>query len=468
MTVILLKIGKWLLSKVAAYLLIAVIVVGLVALYLYLSDSIRIERERMIRLEELQVEAQDLYSRLQDLHGQLVETGREMQQARERVAAANRAVEALQGLMSKVEYIFLPAEEKRRRDQELREAQERRDAQRMLLKRLSGEQAALRATRAQLAGRVGEVESSITELQSKSSQIIQYIDASWQRSRPYLLIALAAIVVAPFAAKLCFYYLLAPCLAAVKPIQFESEDLPQPKVERSQVSLHLALQPGETAWVKESYLQASDEGMERRTRFLLDWRIPFSCLASGLVEMVQFRASEEAESSGRITISTQDKPNMELCLVELPEGGRLILRPRHVAGMVSGDGQPSQIRRRWSFRHAQSWITLQFRFFEFAGPCRIVVSGVRGIRAEVMAGRGGIGRRTNQDATIGFASNLSYGATRAETFWSYLRGYNPLFDDVFKGQGVFLCQEISTGPEAGQGRRFWSGIFEGILKVFGI
>jgi len=78
------------------------------------------------------------------------------------------------------------------------------------------------------------------------------------------------------------------------------------------------------------------------------------------------------------------------------------------------------------------------------------------------------GRRTNQDATIGFTPNLDYKPVRAETFWGYYRGMNPLFDDLFSGEGVFLCQEITTEGGAGATRKFWSGLRDGVLRVFGL
>jgi len=77
-------------------------------------------------------------------------------------------------------------------------------------------------------------------------------------------------------------------------------------------------------------------------------------------------------------------------------------------------------------------------------------------------------RRTNQDSTIGFTPNLSYSPVRAETFWSYYRGMNPLFDDRFSGAGLFILQETSAeGPGAKSGK-FWSSVWNGVLKVFGV
>ena len=100
-----------------------------------------------------------------------------------------------------------------------------------------------------------------------------------------------------------------------------------------------------------------------------------------------------------------------------------------------------------------------------------MVAGSRGVRAERLADREGEtapARRTNQDATIGFTPNLEYRPVRAETFWSYYRGMNPLFDDLFSGRGVFVLQETATGGGAATAGRFWSSVWSGVLKVFGL
>jgi hypothetical protein len=57
---------------------------------------------------------------------------------------------------------------------------------------------------------------------------------------------------------------------------------------------------------------------------------------------------------------------------------------------------------------------------------------------------------------------------RAETFWGYYRGLNPLFDDLFSGQGVFLVQETSSGHGERASGRFWASLWSGVLKVLGL
>jgi hypothetical protein len=229
------------------------------------------------------------------------------------------------------------------------------------------------------------------------------------------------------------------------------------------------LRPGEKLWVKEKFLQASDEALRKQTRTVLDWRIPFTCLATGLIELIELRHGG-GEGGQRLTLSNRTDPYSELAIVTLADGAALVLRPSFLAGVVVADGAPLRLRRRWQLFRWQSWVTLQFRFFEFAGPCRLVVAGSRGVRVEDLSARDGepAARRAHQDATIGFTPNLDYRPARAETFWSYYRGASPLFDDVFAGRGLFLCQQISTAGDTAKARRFWSGVWGGVMRIFGL
>lgn len=230
--------------------------------------------------------------------------------------------------------------------------------------------------------------------------------------------------------------------------------------------MDLAITPGDRLWIKERFLQASDEGLMRKTRFLLDWRIPFTCLATGLVELVELCNATTANTQ-RVTLSNQPDPHIELAMITLPAGSSIILRPSFLAGVLAAAGDRLLIRRRWQFFRWQSWMTMQLRFFEFVGPCRLVVAGTRGVRVEHLVEKSS-GRRTNQDATIGFTPNLDYFPVRAETFWGYYRDMNPLFDDLFAGRGIFLCQQVSSEGDASKGRKFWAGVWGGVLKAFGL
>jgi uncharacterized protein (AIM24 family) len=134
--------------------------------------------------------------------------------------------------------------------------------------------------------------------------------------------------------------------------------------------------------------------------------------------------------------------------------------------ILSGEAR-LKIRRHWRFFNWRSWIAPQFRFFEFAGPCRLLVASRRGVQAERLTEREGSlrpARCANQAAIIGFTPSLEYGLVRAGRFWAYFRNQGPLFDDLFTGPGLFLCQRMP----ANGARKFWSGGWGGVLKIFGV
>jgi hypothetical protein len=165
-----------------------------------------------------------------------------------------------------------------------------------------------------------------------------------------------------------------------------------------------------------------------------------------------------------VTFAHNDDPTTGLALVSVPDGGSLVLRPSFLKAVIlSGDAR-LKIRPHWSFFTWRSWIGLQFRFLEFAGPCRLLVASRRGVRAERMTERDGKlrpARRVSQDSVIGFTPNLDYGLIRSEKFGAYFHNQSPLFDDLFTGPGLFLHQRTPENDT----RKFWSG---DLLKIFGV
>ena len=144
----------------------------------------------------------------------------------------------------------------------------------------------------------------------------------------------------------------------------------------------------------------------------------------------------------------------------------MVLRPRALRGIVQPAGRPIRITRHWRLGHLSAWLTLQFRYLVFHGPCTLIVQGTRGVRLEPA----GPGRGINQAATIGFSAGLLYSVRRSEAFGAYLIGKQELFNDSFDGgPGVYLYEEM---PREGQKSGIWgrgiSGLGDAALKVFGL
>jgi len=142
-----------------------------------------------------------------------------------------------------------------------------------------------------------------------------------------------------------------------------------------------------------------------------------------------------------------------------------VLQPRSLVGVAQRTDFPVRIRHRWVFG-LSAWITLQFRYLVFEGPCRLLVQGCRGVRVEPA----GSGRSIDQNATMGFSANLDYRPRRSETFSAYVMGVNGLFNDSFAGgPGYCVYEEMPyAGKRSGITGRGLEGITDGLLKVVGI
>lgn len=315
------------------------------------------------------------------------------------------------------------------------------------------------------------INEEIAFLERERSWLVRQIGALWERIRWWVLGGAALYLLGPLVWASLLYHGFAPLAAGGAPMRFRGEGPGAGVVALgpSGVAVELALAPGERLLVRERHLQASDEGLGRSTRFVFDWGMPLTCLACGLVELVELR-HRRGESPLRVTLSGGGERQTELALITVPAGASLILRPSFLAAVIEGPGERLHVRRHWRWGRL-AWVTGTFRYFEFAGPCQLVVGGGRGVRAErIVAGSEGevSGRRINRGATIAFSPELRCRPVRAETFWAYYRGMNPLFDDLFTGTGVLVAQEAVPEVPAGGGRRRGAAIWGGILRLFGV
>jgi len=478
----LLTVIRWVFQKCATASLIAVLGLAACGLWLYLKDNVDFDAWRQEALRTVNGERTKVREALGDVAGRMSRISAELLAEEERERQALRVMAQLKELESTWDRLVgNPAQQKANAEQI-----ERMTA---LRKQIAAKKSALqeeftRATweRDGLELAQGKIEARLQDVAAQQSRVLHYLERTWNHplgreplqmaAKWWLLVALGFYFLGPSAWKMALYFLVAPVVIKSRPVRLQASASVLPEVGDSGVSADVSLRPGERLWVKEKFLQASDEGLRRQTRYLLDWRIPMTCLATGLVELIEMsNPGTGADGEKRLTLSHQADPHSELAVITLVEGASLILRPSFLAGVVVAEKQRLRLRRRWQLFRWQAWVTMQFRYFEFAGPCRLIVAGRRGVRTERLAAREGAAvpaRRANQEATMGFTPNLDYRAARAETFWSYFRGMNPLFDDLFAGRGLFLCQQVS-GPEGGQaGGNFWSGVWGGLLKVFGM
>lgn len=477
----LIKLFRWIFEKFAAAALIVTLALAAGGLWLFLKDNIGFDQWRQDVVRTLSGKRGEIREALDDVVLRMDRLGGQIVGEQDRLKLADGATAKLKELESTWDRFVGNPEQQKANAQQMEKLAGQREVITAKIAELKLTQTRAGWERDGLEIALGKLDVQLVEVAAQRSKVLHYFEQIWEYplGRGYVTLAvkwwvvvfLGLYFIGPSIGKVVMYTLVAPAISRGRPVRLAASMAAMPEVGASRVATDLPLGPGERLWIKEKFLQASDEGLQRKTRFLLDWRIPFTCLATGLVELIEMVNAKPDAGERRLTLSNQSDPHSELAVITLPAEASLVLRPSFLAGVVLAGGVRLNLRRRWQLFRWQSWVTLQFRFFEFSGPCRLIIAGSRGVRAERLIDRAGDevpARRTNQDATMGFTPNLAYRPVRAETFWSYYRGMNPLFDDLFEGRGVFLCQQVASGGDAKQARRFWNACWNTVTKVFGV
>lgn len=463
------KIFSWLLKKLTFGILLAIAGVASLGLWVFLRDRVDFDLRRLEVVRALTGETARVRAALGDVEARLAKLTVAIGAQEERAREADRLARELAALNSGLSRLTSSAEQVRENEARIVRLRELEQQARQEVAALTETRTRTQWERDGLQVALGRLDGEIRRVEAEKSKVLHYAREAWERYGRHILLAVVVYFLGPPLVRLAGYYGFAPLLARRPPLRFGRAEA-WPDVRTSRAALEVPLEPGDTLWVKEKFLQASDEGLLKRTRLLLDWRMPVACLSTGLVELIEMR-NAAPQAVQRVTFSSQDDPHVELAQVVVPAGGSLILRPRFLAGLVGPVGGRLLIRRHWRLFHLQSWITGQFRHFEFVGPCRLLIAGSRGVRAEVLEARedGSVSaRRVNRGATIGFSAGLGYRPVRAETYWAYLRGQNPLFDDLFEGEGVFLCQETTARNPSEREPGFGAKLWDAWLRLLGV
>lgn len=272
---------------------------------------------------------------------------------------------------------------------------------------------------------------------------------------------LLVITVVPFAIRAFCYFVLAPLASRRPPVSFDSTGsiFPLSEPGSSSVSLSITLQAGEEALVRQDYLQSSSLAGSKSTVWLLDWRHALTSLASGMRFLTAISGDGE-----RVTVSAIKDPLAELAIISIPADASVVARPSALAAVVQRSGEPVRIVGHWRLFSLTAWLTMQFRYFTFHGPARLVLKGGRGVRIEPAES----GRIVSDDQIIGFSTDLSYSVIRTETFWPYFFGRESLLKDkVDAGHGILLIEEAPISARKGS-KVGIEGLLDAMMKPLGI
>lgn len=459
--------AAWFLRK----LIVAVVVVGLTlttyATWLFLQDNTDLDAQRVEGVSALSVRRETLVNQRTQIESKIESLRQELTAQQDRAERAKKIAESLTSLQSRWKRWFGD-----RQQQELNTAQIQhlREVETTAREQALELQRAITQTawgREDIDLKLQTLNKEMEALRQAESPVIHYLNTAWRRARWYVWAGVILYFFGPWLARIALYFGVAPFFSRGKALCFASDLQRLPEVTTGEGSIAAPLWPGEVLVVRSKYLGERSNQVERRSRLLLDWRLPLTSVATGLFNVVELH-HRHASGEQRVALAGSGPTLVEFALLHLSEGSSLILRPRFLAGFIQPVGGPLAIRSRWRLFHRHSWITLQFRFLEFAGPCRLIIASPGGLKVEHLAAREtgpAPVRRVALPAAIGFTPNLDRALVRVERLSRYLRG-SPLFELCFSGPGLFLTG--TAQPSAtNRFKRFWSARSERLMRVFG-
>lgn len=316
--------------------------------------------------------------------------------------------------------------------------------------------------RAELVRQQAELEENLRNLGKQNDAAGYYARQAWTEARWLVLAAVLAYLFGGVVTAFLLYYGWAAWVGRGRGLRLSTESASLPVIGESAMAAEESLWPGEVLWVRRNFLQGNDDGLSRKSRLTMSWRSLFACRFAGLWRMVELR-NGRSDGARHVVLACKDDPFAELAVVSVPEGAAFVLRAGFLMGLIATAQQPPVFRRHWRFNRWQPWVSGQFGYIEFFGPCRLVVSCVSAVKAEAVVAREGgtpISKRTAHGGLIGFSPQLELKPVRTHGFWRYCKGRSPLFEVQVSGDGLFLTRDTE-----GRGR---DGFWTRVLKRWGL
>mgnify|MGYP005993625597 CR=1 FL=1 len=256
------------------------------------------------------------------------------------------------------------------------------------------------------------------------------------------------ILVIPIATRTIWFYAVAPLASSAKPVRLAriSQELgfatsPLLNCSESKRKFDLNVAPNESLFVRAACLQKTQGQTKKRTQIVWKPSAPFISYSARLWELIRVDGGREGASA---SIWSGKDADRQLVCVELRDHPGLVFRPRHLVGVIH-EPDMLQLRKQWRLNYLHAWCTLQLRYIVLKGTGRVIFWAMGGI--EAMSPNSGKDCVT-QDSIAGFDTRLDYSVRRNETFYHYLRGREPLFDDCFEGEGQYLVS-LASEKEGG-------------------
>ncbi len=455
------KFGYWLTRKLVMVVVLALAGFVTTGLWLFVRDADGYENARGVHATyrahcERELAAQD--KQIAELDGEVA--GQE-----QRAMLAGRVIKVLRKLDNTWDRLIWNHAQQRANDEQLARMKVLKKSAEVELVKLRRERVLVGRAHQEAVTELVHADRILVDQDHKTSLKKHYLKEAWHQGRCYVTLILMVYLFGPTLVCLSLYYGLAPVVARGRPLRLAGEPAAFTTINAGTEVVESALWPGQMFRGKRKFFATADDDLMRTSRLLMSWRFPFSSMACGLLNLVEMR-NVRNDGGRRITLAGPGTVADRFKVVDVPEGGSLVLRPAFLAGLIFNSAEPLVIRCHWRFFHWQAWLAGQFRFFEFIGPCRLILAGDDTLRAERLIEDTDAPVpvfRVKQSKVAAFTPNLKCRPVRAVSFWRYYIGATRLFEAGFSGRGlvVYATPGVSGGIKSSSLRRR-------VLKVFGL
>ena len=456
------KFGYWLIRKLVMVVLLTIAGFVTVGLWLFNQDADGYENAHGVHVAYRAHCERDLAG----LEAQIAEMDAGITGLVEREAMIDRVIQTLRKLDNTWDRLIWNHAQQQANDGQLERMRTLQDSTNKELVILRRARVLKENVHADAKAELARAVRMLKDLERGTSVPVHYLKEAWHEGRCYVAVILAVYLLGPTLVCLGLYYGLAPVAARGSPLRLAAgEPAVLTTVSKGMEVVESAVWPGALFRGKKRFFATADDDLAKTTRVLMSWRFPFSSLACGLFNLVELRNIRNA-GERRITLTGPRMLPEQFKVVDVPEGGSMVLRPGFVAGVIVNAKEPLVIRRHWKFFHWQAWMGGQFRFFEFVGPCSLILAGDDTLRTERLVEQVDVPVpvfRVKQSKVAAFTPNLECRPVRAVSFWRYYTGAARLFEAGFSGHGVV----VYATPGA-QGGIKSSSVRRRILKIFGL
>jgi hypothetical protein len=455
------------LSKLARKLVMALLIAALAlvaySVWVFIRDQAGYEERRVQRASMLTAERGALRADLKDWTRKHAETTKELETQQLRLEKSEKVLKTLDELdPGALDRILGDVEQRKTREAKIARMEMIRTEARTRVVELQSDFVVAEKALAETNRRLAEVEKEEAALKKERHAIEHYLRSAWEEAHSLFITVFFVCLFGGLVAAILLYYIWAPWLSRGRTVELPSAGPAMPTVSESAVVMDTGVWPGEVLWVKKRFFQGGDAALTRRKRLMLTWRMPLSCLMTGLVGLIELR-NGRSDGERRVAFASTEDHFAEFVVVSVPDGSSFMLRAHFLKGIIAGLDQPPVIRRCWRFFRWQSWVTGQFGYIQFHGPCRLIVSCPTALQVETLAPREEgkpLTQLASEAGVIGLGPRLVFKAVRSAGFMRYCRGESSLFDMEVTGSGVVLWRD-----SVGRGR---DNFIAEVLKVVGL